>query len=360
LRPEIIDRRMPTTLIAVTGLSPAIVTETLYALAHATPPQRPNRVVLITTVTGAIAIEEQLFKPCDDWGGLCVWETFRRQHHAGPDEWIAEEPQIICMTDSDKGRSQAIDDIRTPAENAAASEFIFSKVWDVVRDPEQTLIASIAGGRKTMGALLHSAVSLIGRESDLVTHVLVNEPYDTLPGFFYPDQPNTPLIHRNGGAYAASDASLMLAEVPFVPLRNRFCDLDELPPSFERLRRSLSHRLRRDADRPIPIVISHCQEYLEVDGVRYTMRARALAILHFILLCQEKGQTLTDQTTAADAMSAWLEKHPEIAPKLSGREMASSDFQRELNHLRTILANASWMPASRTLIQRPFTLELQS
>jgi len=61
LRPEIIDRRMPTTLIAVTGLSPAIVTETLYALAHATPPQRPNRVVLITTVTGAIAIEEQLF-----------------------------------------------------------------------------------------------------------------------------------------------------------------------------------------------------------------------------------------------------------------------------------------------------------
>ncbi len=247
-----------------------------------------------------------------------------------------------------------------PAENSAASEFIFAKVWDVVRDPDQHLIASIAGGRKTMGALLHAAVSLIGRETDLVTHVLVNAPFDTLPGFYYPGQPETPLTHRNGAVYAPEDATLMLAEVPFVPLRNRFRDLDALPASFEGLRRSLSDRLQRDADRPVPITIDHTRELLEIDGTTFPMRARALAILHFILLCQEKKQTPPDQKTAAEAITTWLAKHPEIAPKLSDRKMASSDFQRELNHLRTTLADASWMPASRTLTQLPFTLRVRS
>lgn len=350
---------MPTTLIAVTGLSPAIVTETLYALNQGSPRLRPNRVVFITTVTGANALEEQLFQPREDWDGLSVWETFRKQMRAKDDEWIAEAPHVISMTDPSKGRSQPLDDIRTPAENDAAAEFIFSRVWDVVRDPDHQLIASIAGGRKTMGALLHSAVSLIGRETDMVTHVLVNAPYDSLPGFYFPSQPDIPLQHRSGGVYSPEDAKLMLAEVPFVPLRNRFQDLDALPASFRALRDSLSERLQRDAERPVPICIDHKQELLEVDGTVFHMRERALAILHFVLLCQEKEQILPDQTTAADAMTAWLEKHPEIAPKLPERIMTSGDFQRELNHLRNTLARSSWMPASRTLRQAPFKLTVR-
>jgi CRISPR-associated protein (TIGR02584 family) len=171
---------MNTTLLAVTGLSPAIVTETLWALAMRKPRILPRRVAFVTTMTGAAKIESELFTPRPDWNDLSVWESLRKSLKAGPDELIAEPPHVISMPDPSSGRAVPLDDIRTPAENQAAAEFIFARVWDVVRDKHCHLIASVAGGRKTMGALLHSAVSLIGRENDLITHVLVSAPFDTL------------------------------------------------------------------------------------------------------------------------------------------------------------------------------------
>ena len=53
---------MPTTLLAVTGLSPAIVTETVWALAKENPPTLPTRVIFLTTAVGAAKIQEQLRK----------------------------------------------------------------------------------------------------------------------------------------------------------------------------------------------------------------------------------------------------------------------------------------------------------
>ena len=49
----------------------------------------------------------------------------------------------------------------------------------VVEKADATLIASIAGGRKTMGALLYGCMTLLGRETDRLTHVLVHEPFET-------------------------------------------------------------------------------------------------------------------------------------------------------------------------------------
>lgn len=275
---------MSTTLLAVTGLSPAIVTETIWALAHATPAIIPDRVAFITTLSGASILEEKLFQPRPDWNGLSVWEALRHSLSAKPDQLIAEPPQIITLPDGTSGRALPLDDIRTPAENTAAAEFIFSRVWDVVRDNNRRLIASVAGGRKTMGVLLHSAVSLIGREDDLITHVLVSPPYDTLSGFFFPGQPDCPLLDpRTGRAHETTLAEITLAEVPFVPLRNRFTELDDLPSSFLTLCRQWSEDLKQDAHPPARIIIDHTHSTLQIDQQTYRIRTRALAILHSTL-----------------------------------------------------------------------------
>jgi CRISPR-associated protein (TIGR02584 family) len=349
---------MTTTLLAVTGLSPAIVTETVWALAHRDPAIIPDRVTFVTTFTGAEMLERRLFEASDDWGGLSVWESLRRAVGAGPDQLIASPCQIITLADGTAGRELPLDDIRTPAENHAAAEFIFSKVWEVVRDKDQRLIASVAGGRKTMGALLHAAVSLIGREDDLITHVLVNAPYDNLPGFFFPAQPACPLVDaRTGRAHEAADAEITLAEVPFVPLRNRFKDLDELPASFITLGREWSQRLKLDAERPALIRIDHDCGMIEVDGVPHRVRPRALSVIHFILWCQENHMIPGDQATAVEAYHKCVAKKPSHFGPIYFDDLAEEDFRRELNHLRDILKHASWKPAKRTLRQDPFVLE---
>lgn len=350
---------MPCTLLAATGLSPAIVTETVWALAHEKPPILPNRVAFITTIVGATKLEEQLFTPMQDWDGRTVWETLRQCLGAGPDELIAEPPRLIHYPDATSGRSAPLDDITSPADNFAAAECIFSAVRDIINHHDNQLVASIAGGRKTMGALLHSAVSLIGRENDRITHILVNPPYDRLTGFFFPNQPGNPLVDLQGRAFDSADARLALADVPFISLRSRFKELDELPASFLSLRDAMSQRLARDANRPIPIAIKHQAGRFSVDGVAYRARPKAIALLEFMLRCHLKKQNPQDQTQAAAAFIKWYQKNASRLGAFSHPEQFDAgDVRRELNHLRTLLKNAAWKPAKSSFYQEPFTLEV--
>ena len=354
---------MKTTLLAVTGLSPAIVTETLYALARENPPILPERVVFLTTATGAHQIETQLFTPSPAWGGLTVWESLRTSLGAKPDQLIAESPRLICYPDENSGRQAPLVDIVSPADNHAAAESIFGAVWDIVRDADHRLIASIAGGRKTMGALLHSAVSLIGRESDRITHILVETPYDALAGFFYPEQPEQALLDRSGRVREARDARLHLTDIPFVPLRNRFQELDELPGSFLALRDRLSHELRHDATREVPIKIIPSQGSFQVDGKSYKANDCQLALLDFILHMHLAGKTFQNlphnpQEAAAAEFIDWLEKNRRRYPDLKLQTKPDARFiSKNLSELRTKLKVAPWKPAKKNFRQAPFRLE---
>ena len=64
--------RHRTVLLATTGLSPAILTETVWALAQETPPVIPDTVIVLTTVTGRAQLEKQLF------GTDAAWDQLRR------------------------------------------------------------------------------------------------------------------------------------------------------------------------------------------------------------------------------------------------------------------------------------------
>ena len=198
-------------LLAVSGLTPQIVTETLYALAaDEFAPFVPTEVHLITSAEGARRAELSLLS--DDLGWfhkLCAdyhlpGVSFNRSH-------------IHVMRDA---QGQPMNDIRSPADNRAAADFITAQVRAITADSGCALHASIAGGRKTMGFYLGYALSLFGRPQDRLSHVLVSEPFESSYDFFYPTPYSRVLQTRDGQLADTALAQVTLAEIPFVSLRH--------------------------------------------------------------------------------------------------------------------------------------------
>ena len=198
-------------LLAVCGLSPQVVTETLYALAadqHAA--FIPTEVHLITTAEGARRAELSLLSADLGWfHRLCTdyklpGITFDRRH-------------IHIMRDA---KERGMDDIRTPQDNRDAADFITEQVRHFTADPHCALHVSIAGGRKTMGFYLGYALSLYGRAQDRLSHVLVSDPFESSWDFFYPTPYSRVLQTRDGKLADTSMADVTLAEIPFVSLRH--------------------------------------------------------------------------------------------------------------------------------------------
>jgi CRISPR-associated protein (TIGR02584 family) len=198
-------------LLAVSGMSPQIVTETLYALTvtEKDQPFMPTEIHLISTSTGKNRAVLELLHPqtgkfhqlCQDYGLEGI-------------QFCAEQIYVI----PDK-HGVLLDDIKTPEENEAAADFITQKVNELTRDSDSALHVSIAGGRKTMGYYLGYALSLYGRVQDRLSHVLVTPNYENLPEFFYPT-PESHVIHdRDKNPLDTKAAEVILASIPFVRLR---------------------------------------------------------------------------------------------------------------------------------------------
>lgn len=149
-------------LLAVTGMSPAVLTETVWALAHEGSAVIPDRVVVLTTLAGRQAIERELFSAVEP-NGKTVWEQLRRAV-LGPNapedsRLILDPPGVIAAPNRTAGRTYPLEDIRRREDNSAAADFILDEVRRIVENPDMRLIASLAGGRKTMGALLYAAMT---------------------------------------------------------------------------------------------------------------------------------------------------------------------------------------------------------
>jgi CRISPR-associated protein (TIGR02584 family) len=349
-----------TTLLAVTGLSPAIVTETVWALAQEKPRTLPHRVIFITTGIGAAKIKELLHSPLPAFDGQTAWQALRTALKANDNELIAEEPRLIGLANKKTGTFDPLPDIQTREENDIAASFILEEVRRVTMNPDTPLIASIAGGRKTMGALLHAAVTLLGRETDRLTHVLVSPPYESLPGFYFPGQPGGSLPTRDGkDSHLPKKACVQLADVPFVPLRNRFDDLREIPGSFSGMVKKWSKTLKADAARPALIEISYREKTLSVDDQPFKLPIKVLAVLHFLLDQQKQGKSPMDQPEAAERMTDWLKKADFIPLIPRPKSMDAEGIRHSLNDLRTALKVQGWFIPQRSLTAPPFTLRLR-
>ncbi len=202
--------------LAVTGLSPQIVTETLYALAVKPTVGAllfvPTEVHIITTAQGAEHARLNLLSE------QIAWFHRLRKDYGLPE--IAFDAERIHQIPS--GNGGALEDIRTPQDNERAADFITEVVRRLSADPQSALHVSIAGGRKTMSYYLGYALSLLGRAQDRLSHVLVSAPYENNRNFYYPTPYEYPIHVMQKGkevAYDCRKATIDLADIPFVRLR---------------------------------------------------------------------------------------------------------------------------------------------
>jgi CRISPR-associated protein (TIGR02584 family) len=295
---EVRSQKPETVLFAVTGMSPAIITETVWALAHETPATIPDRIVVVTTRAGRDAIQRELF----DSG---IWDRLRDALAAkkiavtGKLRFGSTADDIRVFTRADAhNRSVELDDIRTPADNEAAADFLLDALRPFTENPDVRLVGSLAGGRKTMGALLYACLSLIGRETDRLTHVLVNEPFDDprlQPRFYYPATPPTRHRYPLPGSgkikeVLSSTARIQLADVPFVPLRQLFPrELGRLPGRFTHLVSQYRKTVAQLAAPP-RVELADDRPIVRVDGVPVRLPATAFALLSFLVDRARRGE----------------------------------------------------------------------
>jgi CRISPR-associated protein (TIGR02584 family) len=200
-------------LLAVVGLTPQVVTETLHALVISRRPAfRPTRLRLVTTGEGAERIRLQLL---DRDSG--AFQDFSRQY--APELSSILSNATVDVLDGSDG--DALDDIADADASSRAADRIVAIVREETARPDASIWASIAGGRKTMGFLLGYAMSLFGRRQDRLSHVLVNAPFEGHAGFFFPPRvPKVIFAQRDGKPVRTDDARIVLHEIPFLRLRD--------------------------------------------------------------------------------------------------------------------------------------------
>lgn len=338
---------MTTTLIAVVGTSPAILSETLWALANDTPPVVPEEVVVVTTSVGEDFLRKLLLTANPDWCGRSVWECLRADlfHRA---DLPASHPglqlsvQVIDLPNSDSGVREKALDIRTAAENAEAADFILRLLASHADAADRRVIGSIAGGRKTMGALLYAAMSLVGKEGDRVTHVLVSEPFEGCRGFFYPSQPVQALMAgppEKVVAITAADAVIELADIPFVPLRNGFAEMNESRRSFAGLVTRYSRELVRPLGHKPRVALDVNGAVLRVEDCELSLTGRELLACAFLFLRAREGKPpYASQKAAGPAYLRFIESWRKDYPNHRALErLTKPAVTSDLSHALSIL-----------------------
>ena len=112
-----------TILIAGMGTSPAVLTETVWALAHQKKPVVPDEITVITTKSGRDALQKAIMV-----GTPSVWErlkaALRKEKIAIDGKLVFGETSIRVLPDE---HGNALDDLRTGDDNLRAADFILGE-----------------------------------------------------------------------------------------------------------------------------------------------------------------------------------------------------------------------------------------
>ena len=203
---------MKNILFLVTGMSPQIITETIWALAcnpKKNPQWIPDEVYVLTTQIGINQIKERLFNKG-------VFDNLKKDYPQLRNIKFDSSSLIGVEVDG-----EILDDIKTPEHNEAMADTLCELVRGLTESTDTTLHVSIAGGRKTMGFYAGYALSLYGRPQDRLSHVLITEQFEQAINFFYPTPYSYLVSNKNEVVVGdASNAEVWLSEIPFVRMRS--------------------------------------------------------------------------------------------------------------------------------------------
>ncbi len=201
-------------LLCAAGTTPQVVMETLWALMK--QGERIDEIRVITTLEGRDRLRRQLLDP--EKGQFFA---FCRDYEIDPASINFSERNISLLHLPD---GRLMDDIRTPEENRHAANQICEIVRELTRDEKTRIIASAAGGRKTMSIYLTTGMQLFARSWDTLSHVLVSRDFEMLEDFCYiPPTPREVVVRDDNGqpvrTLSTADAEIHLAPIAFIRLR---------------------------------------------------------------------------------------------------------------------------------------------
>ena len=188
------------------GTSPQVLTETLYAL-HTQGKPFPNEIYLITSENAKDKVVRCLLEK-QQLNNL-------KEYYKLP-EFKFDESHIFVMQDVD---GKNVFSGREEVDQQSIADSIIRLVTRFTSDPECRIHASIAGGRKSMAFYMGCAMSMYGREQDTLSHVFVSEQFEFSEHFYFPTLHDN-FIAKNNEVLNTKDAEVVLAEIPFVRMRN--------------------------------------------------------------------------------------------------------------------------------------------
>ena len=208
---KMIESEKKIILVAGMGMTPAVLTETVWALAHQKPAVVPDEIVVITTATGKRNLQRDVMVS-GIWKQMC--EDLRKAKIAVAGKLILGSTSFQVIPDA---QGNEIDDLRTGEDNLRAADTMLKTLRQYTDSSDTIVLASIAGGRKTMSALLLSCMSLVGRSEDKVYHVLTAPEFEGRmdPPFFYPEKGKA-YKNAKGEMCKSRNDAIELFEVPFV------------------------------------------------------------------------------------------------------------------------------------------------
>jgi CRISPR-associated protein Csx14 len=206
---------MKNILLAVTGLSPQVITETLYALYQSR--QTVAEVRVITTRNGKERIYAELLS-----GKTGHYHAFLSEYNIDPATMVFNHETIRVVKDKNNNE---ISDIITTDDNEQLLQCCLDLAFYLTQKDDQAVFFSVAGGRKTMSSCLTLAAQMYGRPQDRLYHVLVSPEFESNRDFFYPPVKSRKLRLRDplGQPYFKETkyARIHLVNIPFFSVRNQ-------------------------------------------------------------------------------------------------------------------------------------------
>ena len=272
-------------LLCVVGTSPAVVSETIFGLCVERG-EAIDRVAIVTTTVGKRELAAEL---------RTILAVMAADYHLVniPDP---EGLEILWKIPEQDGAP--LEDIRDATQSAAMANLITRTVEELTREGQPRLHASLAGGRKTMGYYLGSAMSLLARPTDELSHVLVSERAEQCKTFWYPPPTPRQMTTYEGEVFDASQERVELHTLPLIRLQHRLDMRGGALPDFAELVGMAQHAMRE------PRVELDCETgRLSVDGRNLQLKPVQHSILAVLLVARAHRQTpvARDDTLFADA-----------------------------------------------------------
>lgn len=341
-----------TVLVAGMGTSPAVLTETVWALAHQKPSVVPDEIVVLTTRPGKDKLRREIFDGRSNvWGRMC--ESLRNEKIDIEGRLVFGDTSIRVMPDA---QGNGIADLRSGEDNLRAADFMLQQLRQYTESSDTVVLASIAGGRKTMSALLFSCMTLLGREDDKVFHVLLPSEFEggVEPPMFYPVEGVTYVNRLTGKKYKGDSFRSELFEVPFVRMRGWYLEkFKSIPPSY----RTLVTRLQAVAPPAVSypeIEIDAWNGWGTLNGQQVAMSRPCFALLIWLASGGEARDCHSRLLTAHRARGVgrcdWLASFQDSP--LFNNESDTEDVYKTMSYLRTKLKNAGFSDIESLVPQR--------